>query len=330
MTHLERMMVEEAQIDNDYYGTGDDPTAVATPAVKVEEPVKEEEAIAPETTPTDVTVIDDQPAVEEEANKQSWKKRFTQYKASTDNTIATLRRENADALEKLSGAMTHIDGLIAKLETSQTMTSTDIFDGALTQEDSDIIGEEAVDIMKRATRRATENATAPLQAELKRLKDAEAKSIKLRAEAQRQTLYENSFLKPLEALVPDYATIDSDPAFLDFLKGYDVRTGMVRQDLLGHAESSHDAGRVADFFIEFKKSRSDKESILSKKVTPVSTGNGTTNRSMSTSNTAQTFSESDIEKNYRDFQKGRYRGREKDWKILEAKMDKAYIEGNIY
>lgn len=327
MTHLERMLEEEKQMEQEQYGVEENPTVVeVAPSQEIPEPtptpisLETEEVVEVVVKPEEVIV-----QTQEKPTKVSWKKRYSTYKASTDNTIAELRRESASMMDKLSNALTRIDGLTEAIA-SKTSRS-DMFEGVITQEDTDSIGEEAVDILKRTTIQATENATAPLKEEIKRLKKAEADNLANRAKTEREKAYNEQFLKPLAKLVPDYQDLDLDQGFMTYLEDVDPSTGQLRKTLFSKAEASMDAKRTADFFIEYKNSKNSKQSILEQKVTPVANSAGSANDIQD--QVQDSFTMDEVSEYYRDHEKGKYRGKENEWNILEARIDRAYINGNI-
>ena len=327
--NLEAMLKEELELEKQMFGEVEEESVTDDNHSE-----GHEETITPETIPTtEVTVSVEEespvePKVEEPKPSTDWKKRFSSYKASTDITIADLRRENAVLLDKLKSMTSQVDSISEQLKAQAK--NRDIFEDVITQEDTDLIGQEAVDIMKKATAKATEEATAPLEAELKRLKELEAENLKQREEAQRRRLYEIEFLEPLERAVPDFTEIDRDPEFLQYLEEVDEFTGVQRKVLFGRAEQARSVATIATFFNDFKSLKAvPKKDVRETKVTPVATGGGADNGTPKV-NTPARFSASEYEKHYRDWEQGKYRGKEKEWKILEAKLDKAYMTGNIY
>jgi len=112
--------------------------------------------------------------------------------------------------------------------------------GKLKMEDFESYGEEMSDLVKLTNQQATE---------IGRLKD--------RVENVGQLAYrsaESKFYDELKKLVPDWETINRDPAFLDWLEEVDTLTGRKRQQLLDSAQDSLNANRVTNFFNAFKGS----------------------------------------------------------------------------
>jgi hypothetical protein len=310
---LERAIKEEEALEREFYGNSSedlDPE-LGTPDFEegstpsAEEVHKEEEV--------------------DKKTRQSWKTRFTNYKASTDRTISNLRKENQNLIAQLESARTKIDDLSNKVATAYKQ-SEDIFNGIVSPEEIDLIGPEAVDVVKKATKKATDSAIAPLREELDRLKAKELERQKKAIDDKVQSNYKN-FLSRLKDQVPDYSTIDKDPKFSEFMASEDPVTGEKRIDQFRRAEDYLDADRVAEFFMEYKDSlpRSKKD-VLEEHITPDGNRSGGTplNSPEKTS-----FSVAEVNKFFSDFSKGVYKNRPKEAEDIEARITKAYMNGKI-
>jgi hypothetical protein len=202
----------------------------------------------------------------------------------------------------------------------------DFFNGAVTAEDIEIIGPEAVDVVKKATKTATERAVNPLIKELERLKAKELQRERAAIDDKVKTNY-NYFLKDLGNRVPDYAVLDKDPKFKKYMEEFDSSTGEKRVDIFRRAEDYLDAPRIAEFFLDYKDSiPKSKRSVLEENITPDQSGGsvGSVNNSDKT-----TFTLQEVDKFFSDYSKGVYRNKEKEASQIEARITKAYMNGNI-
>lgn len=267
----------------------------------------------------------DSTKTDEPKKRSSWKERFSSYKASTDKTISNLRKENSGLFQKLNEYEKRIDELSAKIA-DMASRGKDPFSEVITQEDIDTIGPEAVDIVKKATKKATESAIDPLRKELEELKAREAIAKQRKLEEARQQSY-NNFLSDLGRMVPDYKDLDVNPKFASYLNSLDPYTGELRMDAFRRAENYLDAERVADFFLDFRESQpKSKKELLEERITP----EGSNGASAPVVNKKQdTFTAKEVEKFYNDLTRGVYRGKQKEANELEARITRAYIEGKI-
>lgn len=303
---LERIKAEEEALEKEVFGD-------QTPEEEVSTEQQEE-------APQESEVIEQELSPEEE----SYKKRYSSFKASADKTIYNLRREIASFRTVNSELQSQIDSLSLKLA-QLTSTSNDPLKGIITDDDVINIGEEAIDVIKRVTKQASEASTAPLQDEIKKLKMEKIQEQKRIAEERHKVAY-NRFLINLEELVPDYATINLDSKFKEFMEGYDELTGESRLASFRQAEEYLDAQRVADFFLNFKESKPhSKREKLEENMTPTAS-NAT---EVTKSKTVETFTARQVEDFFNDIARGVYRNRQKEANELETRISKAYIEGRI-
>lgn len=317
---LEKVLEEESQLEEKFYGRPTDNQEDDTTST-VEDG---DDEVVVESTPTQVSPGE----TTEEPDKKtrsSWKARFSSYKAATDKTISLLRKDNQHYISQIQEAREKIDSLSGKIAALMSKDE-DFFNGAVTAEDIEIIGPEAVDVVKKATKTATERAVNPLIKELERLKAKELQRERAAIDDKVKTNY-NYFLKDLGNRVPDYAVLDKDPKFKKYMEEFDSSTGEKRVDIFRRAEDYLDAPRIAEFFLDYKDSiPKSKRSVLEENITPDQSGGsvGSVNNSDKT-----TFTLQEVDKFFSDYSKGVYRNKEKEASQIEARITKAYMNGNI-
>lgn len=290
-----------------------------------DEPVSTEEATPDTTEPTLDSMIDnDEDAVVEEVlvdeeivinkpKKATWKTRYSQYKTKTDATIFELRKENSNLISQIQLLNTRVDEM--RVSTEDATSFVDRF----TDIDKEILGEDALNSLEQATNAAVE----PLKQQLAEEKAWRAQQLELQRSKSKQEA-STYFLTALANAVPDYAEIDTNPAFAEWMDSPDIISGIPRVKLFKQAETAGDVHRVANFMNDFKEATKPVDK-LKDKVTPVST-----------SSTSPTFTQgekismADVNKFYDDTLKGIYRGNEDKRLEMEAKVNKALAEGNVY
>lgn len=242
-----------------------------------------------------------------------WKNRYVSLRAHHDALAFDLRKEVSELKTSLVSASKRISEL---QDAAQNNTKvTDIY----SQEERDILGDEAIAAMKKAT----DHAIAPLQEELRKEKELRIKQLEREAEGDRVSSQRN-FLSRLGRLVPDFASIDTNPKFIDWMQGIEDYSGAARKDLFKRAEANGDVARVAEFFVTFKNLT--KGNSLESKITPTGTGTGT-----------QSVKQGDdfvvdmkfIDKFYDDVTHGKYKGRASLAREIEEKIDKAILDGKV-
>ena len=187
----------------------------------------------------------------------------------------------------------------------------------LSEEEQEVLGEEAVEAIRKATSHAMNPLKSELEAERQlRLKQDEDYNRKLQEDNKQL------FIRRFKAIVPNYEKIDKDASFLSFMRGLDTASGYDRTTLFKRAVNNGDVARAAGFYTEYLH---NSKSPLEKKLTPT----GETNSANVAPKNKETITRAFIEKFYDDVIKGRYAGKASLQKEIEAKIDQAAIEGRI-
>lgn len=314
---IEQLEKEEKELEQKMLGTPtDDVTTdeVATdPKVVTEEaPAKEEELVAPKPAP----VMDEQP---KEQTGEDWEKRYKNLRASRDEKSYKTKAQLAAALETINTLQVRIN------ELEKAKPAVDPLAGVFTDEDTDQLGEATVDAMRRATQKATEAATAPLQEQLKREKELREQTSVAQAQAAKQDAY-NTFLGRVARAVPDWEEINYDPGFEAYMAQPDV-DGTLRKTYFANAEAQGNAAQVIKYMMEYKAQKpAPPVDKLADKVTPVGDDAGATQPK---SNEVKGISKAFIDKFYDDLTRGKYQGRATEANEIEAKIDAAIMRGEI-
>jgi len=267
--------------------------------------------------------------VESESKKKAredWKKRFTKYKAATDATIHQLRVDLAGALEQNSGMYKRVQDLVEEVRSLKELSYSkeDIF----SDEEKDILGDDAINAIKKANASLVERQVKPLQEELKRREAETLKERELRAASEKERAFAD-FKARLSAHVKDLDEINLDPKFAEWLNTIEPGSGMQRMILFRRAENSQDVVRIAGFFNDYAAKRDSHKNILKNKVTPTgsSVANSTHVGKDTTNNKIWTTSQ--IDKFMDDQIRGLFKGRETQEKEISAEIDLAISQGRV-
>lgn len=293
-----------------------------------EEPVventlkEEEEKEVPEVVATPI-VPDEIEQLRKELAES--KKRFANYKGSTDVTIHDLRSELARVKSQYANLQVDYSGVVRKLNEATSTSGKSMF----SEEDVDILGEPAVNALNKGVNHLLESKLKPLQEEVERSrKEIAAREAQ---EAKRIALDDyNAFLSKLGRLVPDYEAVNVDPAFLSYMKGVDEASGYPREVIFERAERAQDVGRIASFFNEFKGTTtvSPAKNKLESSITPTGVANPAPTSSAAR---GEVITKKFIDQFYNDFSRGKYntkKGKE-EAKRIESLIDKAVYSGQV-
>jgi len=327
--HLDRLKEEELEAQKLMFGEDNSEENPTETLVAPEEEIVDLSEI--ETEPTKVIaepIDEDGGSPEQKKQRVSWKNRYSTYKASTDVTIRDLRSEGADLRYRVAEVDEELMSLKRQLSDLNS-NKKDIYAETFSTEDEEIIGTEAIDIIKKAMK-ANEGANSQelesIRAELassraERLRSLEQSKKNLRAKDL------DDLKAKLDGVAEGWRDFDHDPAFIDYLDGVDVSSGRLRKDLYSVAVESGDVTNVASFYSCFKSTLpKSREEILASQITP--TGNAGSPESFDKGN-KQTYHMGDYLKFMDDLTKGRYKGREKEALIIEGRYDKAMYEGRM-
>jgi len=184
------------------------------------------------------------PADPRENDPAYWKQRF-------NVTAGVLRREREERAEEIGGLNQRVAELqdqIRNLQAAAPAADTLDVSQVLTPEQVEILGEEESKVVVTAVlAKAREEARKLVEAEVKPLRDQRASE-----QAQAVKNRKAKFQEDLAALVPDFAEIDSDPSWLEWLAQDDETTGVTRQSILDQHVGRLDVAKVAKLFTAFK------------------------------------------------------------------------------
>lgn len=288
----------------------------ATEATSATEGLRE-----PEATEVDVDALENEEHDYEEQRQQrtNWKKRFTNYKASTDATVHGLRLENLNLKERLNSVMQRMAQFEKML--TETKTNKDPFEGQFSEEEVGIFGQDGLDVVKKAVKTIEENRIKPLEEKLKQSEAQRQKDLENQLIAERQREYD-VFLSRLGSLSPNYGKLNADQKFVAWLNEPDPGDMYTRKYYLQKAEAARDAVRVADFFNRYTTQTSKATSSLDRHITPIGTGSGV--EVQSKSGNKQSIDMETINKFYDDSARGRYKDNPAEAQRIEAMIDKYY------
>lgn len=178
-------------------------------------------------------------------SQDDYETRFKRYKASTDTTIHNLRKK-VNQFDLLS---TENDTLKKKLDNVQAQIPT------TPNEMLEHFSQEEADVFNKLV----DGKVGGLQGEVERLNAELETANKLKREEEVVHAHESVVAAVINA-VPNYESIDKDPAFYSYMQDLD-EFGNLRYNLLVKAKNSNppDVGRIIQFYRDFANSNTAQE-----------------------------------------------------------------------
>lgn len=176
----------------------------------------------------------------------------------------------------------------------------------LTEQDLRDYGSDLIDVTQRAALHA-------LSPELQEIRQQNAELQRRLAQEQRHRLDQQ-----IERALPDFRERDRDPRWHEWLRGTDILSGRVRQQLLNEATASGNPERVLAFFRSYQREAGGTHA-----------SSAAPGRARSASSGKPSYTREQIGQLYEANRKGAYVGRESEWARIENDIFAAQREGRV-
>lgn len=285
----------------------------AQPAENQAEVVQEPEKVA--APPVEAPKQDD----------ETWQKRYSTLQGMFNAEVPRLHSQVKELQQQLQSVVSQQSQQKAAPQEQQAKL--------VTEKDVEAYGGELIDLMRRQASEVFQAERSQFQADLAKL---QAENAELRQQlggvAEKQGVTDRrAYFAELAKAVPDYETINVDPAFIAWLSETDPISGLLRQTFLNAAFEQFDPTRTAALFNGWKQTagkapqpRQQAAQELERQVAP-GTSRATTPAQQT--NGERVWSMRDIEQFYTDVSKGKY-AREEAARI-EAEIDAAVAVGRL-
>lgn len=307
------------------------PESEATAGDEAGEPQQVEQAAAPAAEVVDGVRPSEKPATPaaEDENSQTYAQRWRSLQGVHNATLQRIA-----SLEQLISTMQTAPAPQQRVpEPAQTKL--------ITPKDEDEFGTDMVDFARRVTREEMTpvmQALAQMQRQLEQLGNL-APAVQQVATTQAASA-EEKFFAQLETAVPDWAQVNDNPKFHEWLLTPDDMTGITRQTYLADARENLDIRRVVSVFNTWKREmgvapsnvqplqqpQNAAASRLEKQIAP---GRASAATAAPTPKAEKLWTGADIAKFYDDKRNGKYKGREAEANAMERDIFLAQREGRI-
>ena len=311
-----RKQIEAAQsLVDTQYGTGKPADKPADANVTDVEPKPAREVVAP-------VKAQENPVEDENSNTfaQRWRSLQGVYNSEKARTSA------------LEQQVQHLQQLVSSLQTAPVANMAQ--SKFLTEQDTADYGNDLVDMARRAAREELKDfagAVGSLKQDIDGMRQVVPAVRQLTQDNQQNA--QERFYAALARAVPDYETVNANAQFHQWLLTPDPMTGILRQTYLVDAQRGGDVGRVATIFNSWKSlsgtqgqtnARADAKRELELQQAP-----GRNLSSTPTDKTGRIWDPKEISALYADKTRGKYAGKEAEFKALEQDIFLAQQEGRI-
>lgn len=179
-------------------------------------------------------------------------------------------------------------------------------------------GEGMVDMVRRAAREELAAANSTIEQLQRQLQELQTGV---------QTSRRKSFLEVLAEAHPDWAVVNADEGFHQWLGETDPLSGRTRQELLDAATAAQDGARAAVFFTNFKAARNSTAAAANQALQTQVVPNPGTSSTPVAPPVGRVITRAEVQSIYARIRSGQLKGQ--DAVAAEAEIQQAMLEGRI-
>lgn len=275
-----------------------------------------------------------------EGSAEHWQHKYATLQGMYNADVPRLNAQVREFRERVA----NLEQILANMQAAGTpQTRENSFGKLVTQEDIDAYGEDLISVAKRAAKEELGPELMRIQRENEQLR---AQNLQFHQSLGNvsATQVKNSrqvMLEELTKAVPDWATVNVDPEFIQWLAEPDAFSGETRQALLLKAFENADAPRVVLFF---KKFLAEKTAITGQRQDPTQPSPAVNMDTLVAPGRAQTvatpvnpgagadeaiWTQAEIQHFYADVQRGKFKNNPTEKQRLEASIMRAVNSGRV-
>jgi hypothetical protein len=278
--------------------------------VEAEAAVEPEEAKPADTSPTDVA--------------DEFEQKYKTLRGKYDAEVPRLHSQVKDLTAKLNNLS---ESLTAKPK-EPTKPKEKV--SYVTDEDRAEFGEELIGVQRRVAQEVSQEYEGRFEQQ-----SAIIEQLQQQLKVTGNQVGEMSFSQKLSQIVPDFASIDNDERWVEWLNEYDPMLRGPRRDQAAQAFNTGDAEAVAHYVKLWRESlgpdvpqeRQNRQAELEKQVAPNRSANSATTKSVGKD--AKFYSEREISAAWNKIRTLNTRHKYDEATKLEADITTAYLEGRV-
>lgn len=293
---------------------------------------------------------------EQKSDQSVWEQRYYSLKGKYDAEVGPLMRQNRELQQQLQALSAQVEQL-AKLR-NEPERKPEPENPGVTPQDVETFGQDLIDLIQRVARGVVNSLVKPLSQELEAVKQltAQLQGTLEVVEDRSGKAAQDTFVRKLTELVPDWQKINVEQQFLLWLEEPDPISGIVRKQLLNAAAERLEVQRVAALFKAYKAWKAEQgleeptppppppPPPAPTPVTPqrrlpianpeisaqVAPGKSRSSTPVPQSDpSTRIWTQAEIRQFYEDVKLGRFRGTPEDVARIEAEIDLAAAQGRI-
>lgn len=264
-------------------------------------------------------------AGDDDSSSETWKHRYLSLQGMFNQKLPAAQREAREAALRAEAAENAVAALNAQLAQAKTQAAP-----LITAEDTEVYGEELLDVMARKARAELMPAIEAMQVQVANYeqRNAQLESLLSSQVQQVHKAQAHSFYDQLDAGNAQWETINRDPQFLAWLNEFDISSGKVRSEVLRRYFEAKDAGGVLFFFNTWAQQNQPRKTntVPAELIEPPRRTAGT---SAPADRSKRNWARTEIQQFYRDRIAGKYRGRDAESAQIERDIFAAQADGRI-
>lgn len=313
----------EKQLYGDQQPTDTDPSVPVAEIVTPEAEQKAEpapEKVEPEPAPVE-------PEKQEDDEAKVWQQKYKTLKGMYDAEVPRLHSQIKDMQAEFESLKRTVESAKDEEAQAKVRSEREASRNLVTDEDRQEFGEEMIAVQRKVAREETAELNEKLEAIT-----ADNAELKNQLSATGEQVTTASFEQRLTSTIPDFAQLNVDPAWIEWLNEYDPMLRGPRSVAAQKAFSEGDVDGVAHYVNLFKESKQAavpvKEAVseeLESQIQPSKVAN----TSQQVSQQGKLYTDADIRGMFAKVMQLNNSDRTDDARKLEAEIDAAYAQGRV-
>ena len=257
--------------------------------------------------------------------EENWEHKFRSLQGLFNKNVPELQGQVKTLTQRLEQALGALEEKRAAPQEPKAPAPTTV-----DPKDVENFGADLVDMVNRIAERRFGSVAQHVEAKISELQQMLG-TVEQRLEGTSQTVAvtaEQGFFDNLTKQVPDWETINANPAFLAWLADSDPVYGVPRQRALDSAREQLDVARIVSVFRAFAPATTSAPPARNPVDRQVSPKAGASSAPQTAAPKAA-FSQKQISDFYNDVARGKFRGREAEAAAIEQSVNLAIAEGRV-